>query len=130
MAVVALLLAACGRPAELAEADRVLHAIDALRDAPAGALDARDALLVALEAQPVTLPESLAARDRCATAYRLLLDGKRLSDRVKKGLAEPSTVDPALLADLVTAETRIKASAEAMPACDTAKSDLQRRAHP
>lgn len=108
----------------------MLHAIDALRDAPADALDARNALLVALEAQSAKLPESLAARDRCAAAYRLLLDGKRLSDRVKKGLAQPSTVEPALLADLVTAETRIKASAEAMPACDTAKADLRRRAHP
>ncbi len=127
-AAIACAIASCGRSAELAEADRVLHAIDALRNSPADALDARTQLVTDLEKQEATLPESVAARDRCASAYRLLVRGKRLAERVKKGLADPRTVDPSVLSDLVDAEATIKASAEAMPACDTARADLGRRA--
>jgi hypothetical protein len=119
---------ACGRRAELAEADRVLHAIDAVRESPPEALDARARLIDALEKQQATIPAAAQARDACTKAYRLLLDGRRLSDRVKKGLGSPATVDPTILSDLATADAKIKASMEAMPACETAEADLRRKA--
>jgi hypothetical protein len=130
IAALAIAMMGCGRSGELAEIDRIGRAVDAVRDAPGDAVDAREKLVAELAGQAATLPEAVAARDRCAEAYRLLVDGKRLSARVKSAMKDPASMGPGVLADLVAAEEKVKASAAAMPACDTARAALAKRARP
>jgi hypothetical protein len=120
-------MAACGPSEERIEADRIGHAIDVLRNAPAHATEGRLALVEELEKQPAKGALAVAARDACARAYRTLEEANALERSVRKGLegADPS---PALLKDLADAEAKLSESREAMPVCETAVADL-RRAH-
>jgi len=121
-----VLVAGCGPSQEKVEADRVLHAINKLRDSPPESLSGREALLTELERTPATSPPAIKARDACAHAYRLLVDGKKLSERVAKQLADPKTLTLEVGRDLADAETKIAESAASMPACETAVADLRR----
>ncbi|XXX76513.1 hypothetical protein WMF30_53580 [Sorangium sp. So ce134] len=134
-ALAALALAAapgCGRSAERQEADALLHAIDALRDAPSEPRAAREALLAELERQPASTPPAASARDTCARAYRLLLEATAAEARVRalleapEGAAGPAA--PSDLADLASADAKVKESAEVMPRCAEALADLRRAA--
>ena len=118
------LLAACGPSAEAIERDRVLHAIDELRDAPSDNLEARRKLVAALRGQPAVVPAIVRARDTCVTAYRLLIDGSELQSSVRSDLAR-GAVDPDLAARLLDAEAKIKQSATVMPDCERAIADLR-----
>jgi hypothetical protein len=118
--------AACGPSQEKIEADRVLHAINKLRDSPSEHLTGREALVTELERVSATSPPAVKARDACAHAYRLLVDGKKLSERVAKQLADPKTVTLEAARDLADAESKILESAAAMPTCETAVADLRR----
>ncbi|WP_437675533.1 hypothetical protein [Sorangium sp. So ce131] len=122
----------CGRSAEDQEADALLHAIDALRDAPSEPRAAREALLAALERQPASTPPAASARDTCVRAYRSLLDATAAEARVRALLAAPAgSAGPGALsdlADLAAAEVKLKESAEVMPKCAEALSELRRAA--
>jgi hypothetical protein len=124
----------CGRSAEQREMDALLHAVDALRDAPSEPLAAREALLAALERQPAASPLSAGAKEACVHAYRPLLAASSAESRVRKlldGRASAGAVDEgalSALADLASAEAKIKESAAAMPGCDTALAELRRAA--
>jgi hypothetical protein len=124
--VFGLALAGCGRSQEATEADRVLRAVDVLRDAPSSALPARIELAGELERLPLTSPAAAGTRDACARAYRLLLDGSVLEQRARKALDGPGTPSPAVVQDLLEAEAKIKQSALAMPDCDRAVAELRR----
>lgn len=124
--VLALALGACGPSQEKIEAERVLHAINKLRDSPSEHLAGREALVTELERTPAASPPAVKARDACARAYRLLVEGKKLSERVAKQLADPKTMTLEVGRDLAGAEAKIAESAEAMPACETAVADLRR----
>jgi hypothetical protein len=104
----------------------VLHAINKLRDAPAEALSMRESLVAELEKVQASSPPAVRARDACAHAYRLLIEGKKLSERVAKQIADPSTLTLEVGRDLDAADAKIKESAAAMPACETASADLRR----
>ena len=121
------LVVACGPSEERQEADRVGHAIDVLRNAPAQSAEGRMALVVELEKQPAKGALALRARGACAHAYRRLEEASLLERSVRKQLegAEPS---PSTLKDLADAEAKLKESRDAMPECETAVSEL-RRAH-
>ncbi len=121
-------LAACTPSAESIEQRRVLAAVDALRDAPATDLPARRKLLEALEKQEASSPFARRARDDCAAAYRLLIEGNEATAAVAKALAHPETAPPTTLSDLAAAEEKVKKSAEAMPACEKAAAELRRAA--
>ncbi len=128
LAGAALLVAvACGPSAEEIEAAGVLHAADALRDAPAAPVAAREALLAELERRPATFPAAAAAKEACVRAYRPLLEVSALHARVKAALGDLSRLNPADLSALSSAEARLKESQAAMPACDTALSELRRK---
>ncbi|WP_437689006.1 hypothetical protein [Sorangium sp. So ce176] len=122
----------CGRSAEQHEADALLRAIDVLRDAPSEPRAAREALLAELERQPASTPPAVSARDTCARAYRLLLDATAAEARVRAlleapaGSAGPGTLGD--LTDLAAADAKIKESAETMPRCAEALSELRRAA--
>ncbi|WP_438017012.1 hypothetical protein WMF18_40490 [Sorangium sp. So ce315] len=122
----------CGRSAEQHEADALLHAIDALRNAPSEPRAAREALLAELERHPASTPPAVSARDTCARAYRLLLDATAAEARVRALLAAPagSAGLGALsdLADLAAADAKIKESAATMPRCAEALAELRRAA--
>jgi hypothetical protein len=120
------LLLGCGPSKETVEAERVLRAIDVLRDSPGAAPVSRIELAGELERLPVTSPLAVAARDACARAYRLLIEGAALSDRVHKALDQPDAAAGAVLDDLAQAEAKIKKSSEAMPDCDRAAAELRR----
>jgi hypothetical protein len=122
----ALQCVGCGPSQEKLEADRVIRAIDVLRDAPAEPLSARAALVTDLERQQASFPLAIEARDTCARAYRLLIEGKTLQASVTKALATPEGATIDTLRDLVTADAKIKESAWAMPDCDRASADLRR----
>lgn len=121
---VAVFAVACGRSEEAQEADRVLHAIDVLREAPTDALGERRKLLDALGADPAHGKLARDARDACVRAYAALLDGLDKKERVRARL--DASVDLEMLADLAEAEKNIKVAQEAMPGCDTAVSLLRR----
>ncbi|WP_437967209.1 hypothetical protein WMF04_47970 [Sorangium sp. So ce260] len=134
LAAVAALAAAsgCGRSAERQEADALLRAIDVLREAPSEPRAAREALLAELERQPASTPPAASARDTCARAYRLLLEATAAEARVRAlleapdGAAGPGAL--ADLADLATADAKVKESAEVMPRCAEALANLRRAA--
>ncbi|WP_437483919.1 hypothetical protein WME75_43740 [Sorangium sp. So ce1014] len=134
LAALAVLAAApgCGRSAERQEADALLHAIDVLRDAPSEARAAREALLAELERQPASTPPAASARDTCARAYRLLLDATAAEARVRALLEAPDgAAGPGALSDLTdlaAADAKVKESAEIMPKCAEALSNLRRAA--
>ncbi|WP_433931844.1 hypothetical protein AB3662_45840 [Sorangium cellulosum] len=122
----------CGRSAEQHEADALLRAIDVLRDAPSEPRAAREALLAELERQPASTPPAVSARDTCARAYRLLLDATAAEARVRALLEAPAgSAGPGALADLTdlaAADAKLKESAETMPRCAEALSELRRAA--
>jgi hypothetical protein len=116
----------CGPSQEKIEANRVLTAIDRVRDAPVEPPSAREAPLTELERVQASSPPAVKARDACAKAFRLLVDGKKLSDRVAKQLADPRTLTLQVAQELADAEAKIEESAASMPACETAVADLRR----
>jgi hypothetical protein len=121
--------AGCGPSAEKQETDALLHAADALRDAPSEPLAARQALLDALVRQAAPGALATDARDACVQAYRLLLDASAVEARVRKQLEEPAEAGAAALsdvADLASAEAKLKESAAVMPRCDAALAELRR----
>jgi hypothetical protein len=123
----ALLAKGCARPEEAAERERVLHALDALRDAPGDALEARRKLLAEVSAATATAPGVVRARDTCALSYRLLLEGTEIQRGVKAELAKGGGEPSALLPRLVDAERKIKQSGTLMPDCEQAIAELRLR---
>jgi hypothetical protein len=123
-AVAALALAACGPSPEAIERGRVLVAIDRVRDAPAGEIVNRRQLIADLRQTPALVAEVARARDTCATAYSLLLDGTELQSGVRAEL-EKGDPSPSLAARLLEAESRIKQSDTVMPDCERAIAGLR-----
>jgi hypothetical protein len=121
----ALAATACGPSAEKLEADRVARSIDVLRNAPAETTTSRLHLVEELETQPATGKLAVSARDACARAYRSLEEASLLEAQVRKGMADPSTMTPAMLQDLVVAGEKVEASKAAMPGCERAVSELR-----
>ena len=114
--------------AEAEEERALIAAIEALRDAPAEDLAGRKARIDALLKKPAKSPQAQRARDSCAEAYRLLVEGKEGTEGVKRALGGPGPVPKTLLADLAAAEEKIrKSSEEAMPACEKAATELRLR---
>jgi hypothetical protein len=103
----------------------VLHALDALRDAPGDALAARRKLLADLETTPATAPSAVRARDACAAAYRLLLDGTELERGLQAELAGDGGAAASLVPRLLEAERKIKQSGTLMPDCEQASAELR-----
>jgi hypothetical protein len=123
-AVAALLLCACGPSPEALERGRVLAAIDRVRDAPAGEIPIRRRLVVDLEQMVAVVPDVILARDTCATAYRVLIDGTELQNGVRAAL-EKGEASPAIAARLLEAESKIKQSETVMPDCERAVGKLR-----
>lgn len=123
-AVAALTLAGCGPSPESIERGLILVAIDRVRDAPAGEIIGRRKLIADLQQTPAVVPEIARARDTCATAYRLLLDGIELQTDVRAEL-EKGDAGPSLAARLLEAESRIKRSDTVMPDCARAIAGLR-----
>src|SRR5262249_47052188 len=121
----ALPLLGCGPKEDAAERARVLHAIDALRDAPSDALEQRRKLLDDLARQAVTTPETTRARATCAAAYRYLLDGTELEKKVEAALRKDEPPTPAVAQDLIDAEAKIRKSRDLMPECEEAIGHLR-----
>jgi hypothetical protein len=121
-----LLITSCGRSRERSEADRVLHAIDALRDAPGSAKAQRQELLSTLEKEKAEGEAADRARAACSKAYRLLLEANALTEKVASELDAGAM--QTVVQDLREADAKQKASAEAMPHCDEAAADLRRLA--
>ena len=117
-------LAACGPSPEAIERDRVLIAIDRVRDAPTGETSVRRQLLVDLDRTPATVPGVVRARDTCFSAYHSLIDGIDLQDSVRAAL-EKDDLSPHLAARLLEAESRIKQSEVVMPDCERAVAGLR-----
>jgi hypothetical protein len=125
-ALVTPVLCGCGPSKEKLEAERVLRAIDVLRDSPPEPLAAREALIVELEKQQASHPLAIEARDKCARAYRLLIEGKALQAKVGTWLNKPGGETAEVLRDFLAAEAKVKESAEAMPDCSEAAANLRR----
>lgn len=103
----------------------MLHALDALRDAPGEALEARRKLLAELEATAATTPGAVRARDTCAAAYLLLLEGTELQRGLQADLAGDGGVSASLVPRLLEAERKIKQSGTRMPDCEQASAELR-----
>ena len=123
-AALALALAACGPSPEALERARILVAIDRVRDAPAGEVAVRRTLVTDLAQTAAVVPEVARARDTCATAYRLLLDGIELQNGVRAEL-DKGDPQPSLATRLLEAESKIKQSDTVMPDCERAIASLR-----
>jgi hypothetical protein len=119
-----LALPACGPSPEAVERGRILVAIDRVRDAPAGEIVVRRKLVAELEQTAAVVPEIARARDTCAAAYRLLIDGIELQNGVRAEL-EKGDPAPSLAARLLEAESKIKQSDIVMPDCERAIAGLR-----
>ena len=130
VALIALIApaAGCGRSEEAQEADRIVHAIDVMRDAPNDPFAVRADLLAALEAEHPKGKLAVAAREACVKAYRAMVGAQRLEARVRGGLkgAADGGIDIGLLGDLGNADTILKESMTAMPDCDQRLRELRR----
>lgn len=104
----------------------MLHAIDALRNAPADATEARLARIAELEKQPAEAPLAKAARANCLRTYELMEESAALQTKVEEGLEDPSVVPATLASDVLVAEAKLKESAASMPACEEAQAALRR----
>jgi hypothetical protein len=119
-------LLGCGDSAAAAERVRVLHALDALRDAPAAALSARAEFLRALAASSAR-PGSPAAvaRDACVAAYQPLLEGSALTAEIRDEASRGPARLAAAASKLLDAEQNIEQSRAKMPACEAAAAALR-----
>lgn len=120
------LAAACGPSAEKLEAARVLHAVEVVRAAPAGAdVEARLRLVDALEAAPATLPEALKAREFCAKGFREMFEAEALLAEAEREVKKsaPMFSDIAILT--AAAEKKVETSRLAMTTCDLATGALR-----
>ncbi len=113
--------------ASAVEERAVITAIEQLRDAPAEDLEGRKRLIDVLEKKPAPTPEAERARDSCASAYRLLVEGKEGVASVQRWLGRPSEAPKTLLADLAAAEEKLEQSEEALPSCEKAAAELRLR---
>lgn len=121
-------LSGCGPSEEQLERARVLRAIDVLREAPSEPASAREALLADLEKMQVKGEAAARARDACARAYRLLIEGKALQVRVEEQLKTPSGATVDTLRDLAQAESKIDESKARMQDCTSDAAALRREA--
>jgi hypothetical protein len=124
--VVAVAVAGCGPSGEDVERDRVLRAIDALRDASAQASEARRLLLEELEHQPAVGAKAVRARDTCASAYRHMLDADATTLDIRRAIEAGEAERPDLPQKLADAEANLTQAKELMPACERALVELRR----
>ena len=134
LAVVTVLVA-CGPSKEARERDRIVHALDAMRDgltapdvdggASNDALAAKRRLVDALASQPADQPKAALARDACVEAYRPMLEAEEIQIAVRDELAGGADPSAPMYARLLEAETHINRSAAAMPACESASVALR-----
>jgi hypothetical protein len=117
------LAAGCSSP-EAAEDRAVVAAVETLRRSSADDLMKRRALVDALAKLPATTSLARNARDACADAYRLLVDGKEGTAKLKRALAETGRAPKDALIDLAAVEDLIRRSERAMPGCNTAAAEL------
>jgi hypothetical protein len=125
IASVTLGAAACGPSAEEVERDRILRAVDALREAPAGAVEARRLLLDELERQPAEASKALLARDTCASAYRHMLDADAVTLDIQRVVEAGEAQRPDLPRRLDEAEANVAQAKLLMPACEAALAALR-----
>jgi hypothetical protein len=125
-----VILCACGPSGERVEAGRIVHAIDAVRDAPNEPVGPRQKLLDLLAREAARGELAVKARDACVKAYRPLLDGNALSEQVRLAMSRPGRDDAKLARDLAQAETLVGQSRAAMPDCEQAAAELRRRFGP
>jgi hypothetical protein len=95
------------------EARQMIAAVDALREAPAGA---REAQLVALEALKPNDDLARRVQHDCAGAYRGLMDGKRALNQAAKALTAGKHDDSKAAAK--QGEELITRASTLMPTCD------------
>jgi hypothetical protein len=125
-----LAAAACGPSAEDVERDRIVRAVDALRDAPGGAVEARRRLLDELERQPAAAHPAALARDTCASAYRHMLDADAATLDIQRTIEAGEAARPDLPSRLAEAEANVAQAKELMPPCERALADLRRPRRP
>ncbi|HEY4120338.1 MAG TPA: hypothetical protein VGM56_20875 [Byssovorax sp.] len=111
-----LLVAGCARSPERVSDAAVRAALDRLRDAPSADDAGRRARVVDLKATSAETPEGQRARDSCALAYTLLLDGKAM-------LALARSTD-AGAADVGAVERKLTDAEAAMTECNAASGAL------
>jgi hypothetical protein len=110
--------------AEAREDHAVLGALDALRDSSPDDLPNRHKLIDALTKLPATSPLARDARDTCAEAYRLVVEGKEAIMKVKGDMVRLEAAPKNAMADLATAQDKIEKSQPAMRACQKAAVEL------
>ena len=115
----------CGRPLETVERERVLAAVDRVRDASSVDVAHRRKLLEALAAEPAVAPAAKLARDRCASAYGELFDGNDLRAQIQAALKLGGALPEDVPAKLREAETHIARAKAIMPDCERALADLR-----
>jgi hypothetical protein len=101
-----------------------MAAVDELRDSAAADLPARRALVEKLEKLPASTPLARSARDDCAKAYRVLVDGKEKLAKLKHALDDPSGSAKDTLGDWAKAQQLAKDIEQAMPLCEKAAAEL------
>lgn len=114
---------------EAREDRAVLAALDALRDSSSDDPTKRRELIDALSKLPASSPLAREARDECADAFRLMLEGKEGTLKVKADLERLGIPPKNAEQDLAAAEEKLKKSETAMRACQKASIELATKRH-
>lgn len=109
---------------EAREDQAVLAALDALRDSAADDLAHRRRLIDALTKLPASSPLAREARDTCAEAYRLLVEGREGISKLKADMERLEGAPKNSTADLTAVQEKIEKSQTAMQACQKAAVEL------
>ncbi len=119
------LLSACRTEADVAaqkSAARVARAVEVLRQAPN---EAKSAPLAELRKLGCAAPDVCAAREQCAAAYALHLDGLALTGAARAKLAEDRATEAARL--LGSAERTLKDAEQRIADCTASEGELRRK---
>lgn len=103
----------------------MLAAIDVLVASPADDLSGRKALIETLEKASVSTERGIAARDRCAAAYRQLVAGRELTQTVQASLKDQGVGAEKIASDLKRAEELVKEAEQAIDRCNRARAELR-----
>jgi hypothetical protein len=109
-----------------AEAGRISHAIDALREAPNSA---KDQLFAALQGAACETPDLCALKQQCMTAFEQHLHALSETARAKSLLMSPGNEAEAAKA-LDAAETGLSQAAPEISKCTDAQGAAQRKYKP
>ena len=112
---------------ETRENRAVIEAVSNLRDSSPDDSTKRRELIAALTKLPAASPLARVARDTCADTYRLMVEGREGTMKVKADLERLGAAPVNAVEDLAAAKEKLEKSEISMRACQKASAELTMR---